>query len=282
MFFNINRILEITKISGLVELIVMGSLGMIMLIVFIFVFVFMYQKRVNLHKLELTEKETFHQRELLHATIEVEEKERERIAKNMHDDIGTQLNVLKLHISKMARNPADKELVASILNESKSILETSIEQVRTISKDLMPPVLANLGFERAISELCRNINNSGSVNAVFVSDGLAPILSPEIQVQLYRITNEVITNVLKHAEATEIKIVAKSDKNYLISIQHNGKGIDDSDVERLSAAGKGVGMKSIYSRAQVINAKMNYKKIAINSAEININLPIVNNTSYEK
>lgn len=277
LYFNSCCILENTELSGVAELVALGCLGMIIMIVFIFLFIIMYQKKMNVHKLQLNEKESKHQKELLGSTIMVEEKERERIAKNLHDDIGTNLNVLKLQLTKIARNPADKELVAGLLNESKSMLENTIQQVRGISKDLMPPVLTNLGFEKAVSELCRNISSSNSLTADFESSSGGRTPDQKIILQLYRIVNEVINNIIKHANASHLQVnLSAIEKNYLVHITHNGKGINNNDIETLSAEGKGVGLKSILSRVQVVNGKIEYITTG-KKAEIKIEVPLLEN-----
>ncbi|MDP2384798.1 MAG: histidine kinase [Bacteroidota bacterium] len=266
--------MENQEISGVTEFVALGSLGMIVLIVFIFLFIIMYQKKMNTHALQINEKETNHQKELLGSTIMVEEKERERIAKNLHDDIGTNLNVLKLQLTKISRNPADKELVAELLHESKAMLENTIQQVRGISKDLMPPVLMNLGFEKALSELCRNINNSNSIYVDFttMSEGRTP--DQKIILQLYRIVNEVVNNIIKHANATHISMKLSAQGNsYTVLVAHNGNGINDQDIKKLSGEGKGVGLKSILSRVQVVNGRIEYSTHEKNS-EIKIEVPL--------
>lgn len=253
--------MENKEITGVTELIIFGSVGMITLIVFIFIFVYMYQKKMIAFKLESVEKENKHQKQLLEASIKTEEKERERIAKNLHDDIGTHLNVLKMHLTKIARNANDTNIIGSVTTEAKTLLEGTIEQLRGISQDLMPPVLLNLGFEKAISDLCRSINNSETICIEILNTPNCPKQDAATELQLYRISIELINNILKHAAANVIKIdMQKHGSDFFISIQHNGKAISNQEVISLGDTGGGLGLRNIMSRAQVINADVNYYK----------------------
>ncbi|HET6991514.1 MAG TPA: hypothetical protein VFJ43_09335, partial [Bacteroidia bacterium] len=99
-------------------LVLLGCLGMIILAVSIILFVVLYQKKVLAQQNQIQATENKHQLELLSATIQVVELEREKIAKNIHDDVGTLLNVIKLHLTKISRNSDDKSRSEELINES--------------------------------------------------------------------------------------------------------------------------------------------------------------------
>src|SRR5437868_3288008 len=108
---------------------------MLMLVAFIILFVLYYQKKVLAQQNQMQVAENKYQRELLSAAIQVEERERDRIAKNIHDDVGTLLNVLKLNLSKITRNAKDEELIEKLSKENLSLLEESIQGIRGVAKD---------------------------------------------------------------------------------------------------------------------------------------------------
>jgi signal transduction histidine kinase len=200
-----------------------------------------------------------YQRQLLSAAIKVEEKERERIAKNIHDDIGTLLNVMKMNLSRLTRNPQNEELVKKLGTENMELLDRSIDGIRGIAKDLVPPTLLKLGYIPAVSEMCRFINSSGQIAITFNTDHVKERVSPQTELQLYRLTLELTNNVMKHADATEIAIELKEVPDfYNVYISHNGKGITSEQAYELSKEERGLGLKSIQSRAQLINAQVNY------------------------
>lgn len=255
-------------------LVLLGSLGMLILAFAIILFVVLYQKKILAQQNIIQVAETRHQKDMLNATLEVAEIEREKIAKNIHDDIGTILNVIKLNFSKMSRNPGDKELTEQLIKESMSLLDDSIQNIRGIAKDLMPPTLIKLGFEKGISELCRQINASGMIVINCEFNFGETRLPSKTELQLYRIMQEVINNIIKHSEAAQVTISTRSDANALyINIMHDGKGLSSEMIAQLPEAEKGIGLKSIESRVQLINASLQYFTIGPQQAGISIEVP---------
>lgn len=264
----------------IILLIVVGCLGMVILAATIILFVVFYQKKVLAQKNQMQLAENQYQRQLLQATLQVEEKERERIAKNIHDDIGTMLNVLKLNLTKVARNGNDKGLVERLTEENIQLLDESIQSIRNISKDLVSPTLVRLGYLKAIHELCRHITNSGQIVADLYYEQDSPDLQfPEgTETQLYRMTQEILNNIIKHAGAAEILIQYHKTDSHRIQIRHNGQGITDQDVQELWNDNKGLGLKSIRSRAQLINATVTYSAPPLSEQPcITVKIPL-----YEK
>ncbi|MGZ4047836.1 MAG: sensor histidine kinase [Bacteroidia bacterium] len=209
---------------------------------------------------------------------EVAEFERERIAKSLHDDVGMLLTVVKLNLSKISRNPQDKIFVEKLLEESMHLLSESCETIRVISTNLIPPSLAQLGYEKSVAELCRQINISENIkikNSLSNEEVRLPSL---VELHLYRITQEIINNIIKHADPTEVKIEINSDNNGVRTvIFHNGKGITSDAIKKITSSGNGTGLKSIESRSQLITASIDYFSNDIDQSKITIYVPV-----YEK
>lgn len=263
---------------NIVALVLIGSLGMFIMAFTVILFVVLYQKRVLAQKNQIQAAENRHQKELLNATIQVAELEREKIARNIHDDVGTALNVLRLHLTKLSRNPNDEGLSERVITESMGLLDDSIKNIRGIAKDLMPPTLIKLGFEKGIIELCRQINASGNIRVdqdIDLRHGIH--FQQKSEVQLYRIVQEVLNNIIKHSQAKLITVSIRSDaKQMEITISHDGKGITNEMVTRLTEADKGVGLKSIFSRAQLIGASVNYYSSGETDSRVSIITPFDN------
>jgi signal transduction histidine kinase len=255
-------------------LIVFVTVGFLILIAFSISFVLYHQKKKLKDKAISEEKEKNHQRELLKTSLDVAEMERKRIAANLHDDVGAALNLAKINIIRMAKlnNSID---ITELSSESKLLLESTMENIRNISRDLAPPVLLRSGFEEALRDLCSSINTSGSlkVNLTGIPTGLKP--SEQSEIQLYRILQELINNVLKHANASMMEInVADLTGKLNVNIKHDGKGIDDKMLPELTANSKGIGLKSIQSRANSINAKISYFAKNNSGSVINMEVPL--------
>lgn len=252
---------------------------MVILAVSIILFVVLYQKKILTQKNEIQYTVNRHQKELLEATIKVAEKEREKIAKNIHDDIGTRLNVIKLHLTKISRNAGDRRISENLIGESMELLNESIHNIRGISQDLMPPTLVKLGFEKGIMEFCRQINTAKALKIELVADLKGKRLPAEVELQLYRVVQELINNILKHAEAKNVEMDIRSDTSEVtVSIRHDGKGINTETVTRLAESEQGIGLKSIQSRIQLIGASIQYLTLGPKRSEISIEVPCM----YEK
>jgi signal transduction histidine kinase len=250
---------------------------MLILVVFIVLFVLHYQKKVLAQQNLMQEAENKYQRQLLSAVIQVEEKERERIAKNVHDDVGILLNVLKQNLNKIARNANDEELTQKLRKDNLSLLEESIQNIRGIAKDLVPPTLLKLGYIEALNELCKHINKNGEILVNFLQHDSEISLPMQTKLQLYRLTQEVLNNIIKHAGATEIIIEFKQiGAFYNLLISHNGTGITTQQMHQFSKEQKGLGLKSIQSRAQLIDASVTYNIPLNGLANIAVELPLNN------
>lgn len=258
-----------------VTIIVLGSLGMLTLVSFIILFVVFYQKRMLQHINQLSENETKYQKKLLEASMEVAEQERKKIAGNIHDDVGIILNVIKLNLSKIKRNKSDESLIDELLQTNSSMLEDAIVTLRSISHDLMPQALIRLGFIKGINELCNQISSAGALKITLIKE-IEEInaLNKKTEIQLYRLVKEVLNNIIKHSAASEIEInISLSNSILHTIISHTGKGITDTEVTDLINSGKGIGLQSIYSRAQLTNSKINYL-ITNNHYQVKIETPL--------
>ncbi len=252
--------MEISQKIDVTSIIIFGSLGMLTLVAFIILFVVLYQKRMLEHRSEINEAEAKYQKKLLEASIEVAEKERKKIAANIHDDVGIVLNVIKLNITRMERNKHDVALVEELLKNNAGLLEDTINTLRAISHDLMPQSLVRLGYVKGISELCHKLNMSGGQKVQLISDNNKIDLNKKVEMQLYRLTKEILNNIIKHSSSKQI-IVDISLANEILSvlISHDGKGITDNEVKELIDSGRGIGLQSIYSRAQLTGSKIRYE-----------------------
>lgn len=224
--------------------------------------------------MEIQAAENRHQKELLNASMEIAEQEREKIAKNIHDDVGTSLNVIRLQLTKLSRNAADQAKTEDLVKESIGIVDESIQTVRGIAHDLMPPTLVKLGFDKGIAELCRQINASGQVKVVSIVETSEKRLPPRLELQLYRAVREVINNILKHSKASELDVTVRTtDASLAVRIHHNGIGISNEAATQLAQSEKGVGLRSIQSRVQLVNGTIQYLNKGQTDSEVIIEVP---------
>jgi signal transduction histidine kinase len=253
----------------------MSSMGVLVLILFIVFFIALYQKRMLQNKALLIDTESKHQKKLLDASLEIAEQERVKIAANLHDDIGITLNVLKLNLSRAKKNADNKELFDEIIAASFKNIDDSIDTVRSIYNDIMPPTLIKLGFVKGIKELCNQINYSGATEITFSTAQETIEFEKKIELQLYRLVKEVLNNTVKHAKPALIEInIENKENNLKVVILHNGTGITTEALRKFSETSTGLGLKSILTRTQLINATIDFTVLNNQMAKVLINTPI--------
>jgi two-component system, NarL family, sensor kinase len=185
------------------------------------------------------------------AVLEAEENERSRVAKDLHDGIGQLLSTAKLTLSAIDEPPSSES--SKMLNNSMQIIDEATREVRTISHNLMPATLTQIGLGAALHDLFMKINESNLLRINLSVTGLEERLPPSTEIAVYRVIQEIINNMIKHSKADSItvKIVRKESSMYL-SIADNGVGFE----KELIAKSTGLGWKNIFSRISMLNGEI--------------------------
>lgn len=227
--------------------ILLGSFGMITLALSIIVFAALYQRKYAQKKAQLHEKDLQHQKLLVNAVIETKEQEQKRIAMELHDDVGSALTAIKFMVSGIEIDPETKD----VLQES---ITSAITNVRRISNDLLPSTLDEMGLKTALQVFVKGLPESVHLTS---SGQEWTNLPKSVSLALYRITQELVNNILKYAEADVIRVdLSWSDNAIRLTINDNGKGFIPSD--HVHSGKPSLGLKNIESRVQQIGAKISY------------------------
>lgn len=261
--------------TDIMLLIVTGVMAMCMLATFLIIFVLLHRKKVLALENKLKEKEIQHQRELLEAAIKSEAKERERLARNLHDDLGSLLNVMKINCFRLKQHIHHPDQVLPIVQENENIVKMTIETTRNLIRELSNHALIGSDFITHLQQLCDHISRSGALSVEIHSQQNEIFLPADIQQQLSRIVKELINNIMKHAHASSLHIHLKHENALLhLLLYHNGEGLNNDDIPRIYARNKGLGLKNIESRIQSLKAKINYFYDGKSESKITIECPI--------
>jgi signal transduction histidine kinase len=210
------------------------------------------------------EAEVLHQKKLALENIKAQESERKRIAVMIHDDIGNRLNILSLWLNNLDTK-GDELIKKNITTQMSSLIDSA----RSISHSLYPVNLETVGLVLYIEELIANL--SGRIN---ISLTVSPKFQKKnifIEVQIYRIIQEFTTNVLKHSEASKVRIYIKDYTSHLgVVISDNGQSFDYEEVK------KGMGIKNIESRIKSMNAAYKWKNVLNEGSRLIIKIPYSN------
>lgn len=239
-----------TENTEIVLVYFIGTIGMILLAGGIFFFFVTYQKRLLKKQLELNQVQSDHQEQILRNTIFAQEKERKRIAQDLHDEVGAMLSVVKLNVARIEKK-AQGEKPKQIAGETKTYLDEVITQVRRISRALLPPSLEKFGLYYALEELANWINKSDQLKIECNKSGDQFRIESKKELALFRVVQELLNNAIKHSGANLIRIYVRFTKDYLaILVSDNGTGFDLN--EEISS---GLGLKNLESRTQILGAR---------------------------
>lgn len=204
------------------------------------------------------------QKKILNAIIMTQEQERKRIGEELHDGVGQLLYGALAHLQSF------KNVEPAKMNEVLDIVQDAIKDIRSISFELVPSVLKDHGLEVALRSLFQRVMPASlEMELQFV--GLTRRLPEKLEFAIYRILQELMNNVVKHAEATKVCIRINAKTNgILLHIKDNGKGFDIGRIDPMST---GIGLQSIKNRVKLLRGKMD---ILSNNegTNVEINLPL--------
>jgi signal transduction histidine kinase len=231
-----------------------GTVGMLLLAGGLFFFFVTYQKRLLQKQLEVNRVKREKQEEIIQNTIKAQENERKRIARDLHDEVGAMLSVVKLNVGRIEKKTGE-EKAKKLTTETKEYLNDVITQVRRISRALLPPSLEKLGLYFALEEFTNWANKGDELHIECCKNGEQFRFESEKELALFRVVQELINNAIKHAEATEITIdVRFTNGKVAIVVNDNGKGfVLDEKLQ------SGLGLRNLESRAEMAGASFKLK-----------------------
>jgi len=204
--------------------------------------------------------------------LNIQDRERKRIAQDLHDRLGSMLSMVKLHFQKtnndIERLRLDNE---QEYNKANKLLDEACNEVRKIAHNLNSGVLKNFGLVASIEELKSTLINTGGYDVELITNQFDERLPFDYEIAIDRIIREVVSNILKHAEATEIsfQLLRKSDVLH-ISVEDNGKGFNPREISSSS----GMGIKNIYSRLLPYKGEMTIDSTTGRGTSIFIEIPL--------
>jgi len=236
--------------------------GLLFLISVIFAY-FIYRNYQHKQDKKL-QNEIFRQKELeTKALFEGEQNERIRIARDLHDSVGQMLSLVKMNLSSQEQTVENENI--------QNLVDKTISEVRTISHNLIPEEL-NFGIFPALENLAEKVNSSSSTKMELnIPDEIKVLkFQKQNELSIYRIVQEVVNNMIKHADASAINLsIRKLDKSLIINIKDNGKGLDENSISNSS----GIGWKNINARVNMMDGKMKIESEKLAGTQIEITLP---------
>lgn len=237
----------------------------IVIVILIVIIAYVRNKAIQNQKIQvaiLAEKERGFE-SVLHAT----EEERKRISKDLHDGIGQQLSALKMALNNITGKISDEnhredlELITEQFSKS-------ADEVRQISHQMMPRALMEKGLIEAVDDLLQSSFQFSDIKYQFEHHNVDQRFDERIEISLYRIVQELVNNVIKHSEASEVSVqLVKTKDKLVLFLEDNGKGMSDS-------ANQGHGLINIRSRLDLVHGTVNYEPSPASGTSATVTIPI--------
>lgn len=272
--------LEVESKQKTIQLIALITGSTLLLLLFFVLFKFYRQKKqkeiaIQNEKIKQGEiEELLKTQELksIHAMIDGQEKERKRIAQDLHDRLGSMLSVVKIHYKSVEENlekmKADSKMQYEKANE---LLDQACVAVREISHNMVSGVLTKFGLIPALHELKQNLESTGELEIELIDYGFDDRMDNDMEINIYRIIQELIGNILKHANAKEISIqLLKKETRINITVIDDGVGFDTDKIISFS----GMGIKGIQSRVENLQGEVIFDSGKGNGTTVTINIPM--------
>ena len=219
-----------------------------------------------LQKQQILQLEQAAQLAALNAMLEGEEKERSRIAGDLHDSLGGLLAAAKAHFNALPTSTENQELTT----KTNRLLDDAAVEVRRISHNMMPRALAVSGLNGALEDLVQNLEKQG-LACTLETISLETPIEPGATLMIYRMIQELTNNVVKHAEASQLLLqIIRSENQLTIILEDNGKGFDLEQARRK----KGLGLTSIESRVQFLQGNINWDSEPGAGTIVSIEVPV--------
>jgi signal transduction histidine kinase len=203
----------------------------------------------------------------MQSVLQGQEEERSRLARDLHDGVGGLLSGIKLSLAGMKGNVYLPEQSAQSLSNVILQLDHSISELRRVSHNMMPEALIRYGLREALENYCANINISGAIKVQLQTYGMDQRLEQSVEIVLYRIVQELLNNVVRHARATQVlvQLIRKQDR-FSLTVEDDGIGFDN----QLANAGAGAGMANIRARAEYLGGTVDIHSAPGQGTSVNV------------
>ena len=230
----------------------------------------------NSRLFQMVKKHTQDLRDLSAQLMEVQENERKLIAEELHDMVGQMLQSMKMNLDRMRKNlgqrPQKLEGMMDWLLDTEKLLGQTIEDIRTLTFELRPSMLDDFGLIPTLRWYIENYSKRSNIKVTLKTRERGYRFAQEVEVAFYRIVQEALTNVAKHAQATEASVlVAEKDSTIILSVKDNGVGFDADKV--LSTPRGEMGLFNIRERVNLLGGKFEIISRHRKGTTLNINIP---------
>ncbi len=215
---------------------------------------------------ELVNQKVQEQKKMTRAVLNAQEKERNKIGQELHDNVNQILVGSKMYLGLVKKDKPDNE---ELVKKSMTLLDSGINEIRSLTREQVTPQ-RKVDLKNLIQSLVDNLNDHSDIKTDFVYDIAAYTIDDDLKLNIYRIIQEGINNILKHASASNASILLRTDKEGLhVAISDDGKGFNTGSTKL-----KGVGINNILNRVESYNGKIAIASSPGNGCHIELSIPV--------
>ncbi|MEP0265246.1 sensor histidine kinase [Dokdonia sp.] len=238
--------------------------------IFLLSLIYYFSKRVSKQKASIDDLIKDQEIKSINTMISTQDSERKRIAKELHDSLGIKLSVVKIHFKTVEEHL--EQLDTEEINNyqmANNLLDDACEEIRKIAYDMSSGILSNFGLSQAVQDLVTSIETANQIDIEYVDHNLEDRLDSKVELNVYRIVQELVSNILRHAKATEmtLQILRNKEGIHVMTID-DGVGFNSKRVT------KGMGLQNIQTRVEELEGELNIDSRKGNGTTITIQIPI--------
>jgi two-component system NarL family sensor kinase len=229
-----------------------------------------FQKKQIINTKNLLEIEKENELRLLKTELQVQETTFQHISREIHDNIGQKLTLAKLNLTSIKEDIPDAAMKSAVMDVMDS-LTVALNDLRDLSRSMSSDMIKQNGLIKALEFEIQQINKPGRYNIKLVVTGDVPFMEADLELAIFRMVQEALSNIMKHADATQIEVAVSISKEELqIEIKDNGCGFLLSEIGE-----GGNGLKNISARASSLNGKSEINSIKGQGTQVIITIPIL-------
>ncbi len=229
----------------------------------------------NAKLMELVKEQAENLKTLSQQVIRTQEDERRKIAQELHDEIGQALTAMKINIEMSKQKiPSEFTQVIDRIKENEELIVQTLEKVRNLTTDLRPPMLDDFGLVPTLNWYIQNFSKRTNIKVTFETNHCRGRFPLDLEMVLYRINQEALTNVAKHANATRVSITLEKKNNFaLLTVKDDGVGFDIKKIMSERKVKKGFGLFDIKERVKLLSGDFSITSKPKKGTRLQVRIP---------
>jgi signal transduction histidine kinase len=259
------------EVYPIIVTIVLGTLIFLGLCAFLVSFLFLFQKKQQKNLQEKAALEAQYQQEILQSQLETQNQTLQHISGELHDNIGQLLTLVRFRLNILE---VEETIMPEQICDVNELVEKTIIELRGLSKSLDGDFVKNFGLVESISHALQRIHSTGKYETDIFVEGEAYRLDVQKEIVLFRVVQEILSNILKHAKAKYIKVTLQfTPAHFSLSVQDDGKGFDYEAVLGREMSKSGAGLRNIQRRTEMLGGTCTFQTAPNEGTTVHIQLP---------